>query len=525
MFLNFIFRNKRKFSILVLILLLDMFVFSQIQESNNSELLSSEYRLPLFALDSSGKPFYNLKKEDLELYINGKLVKTVNLKKFLFLKERESTETVAVNNEQEIILKKPERIFFIVIDAMFCSNYGVKRSREIAAKLVENASAGDSFVLLVNSARNGLIHVIGPEKKTEVVMKKIEKSNIFPGSEWFKDTFSRRDSFMDRFSAESDYEFMEPKKTENTASTLKKQYGEQVKKFDLKVTQVRYAFQMIAKPKIVYLFSEGFRDDEFVDKFYDPSKAEVADAVYSANKLKLENLDFSSIIFEYFKKLIKALKEGGNIIYSINPGKLKTMNYNPSGAMQLQFLTAGERNFFQGLNTEKIIKSILNATAAYFELIYYHDSVSGYKQKIEVKCNRKDVYVHTPSLKIEKTYQQMNINQKKMYALSIVTEGILGKIVGRTEKVNYSKNIKKTKDRLYKYTIEVQPPERMQNFLTDIFMIVMDKKTKKWNIKMINKIISDQEKLTFVLKNKKNYDLYLAFINTSTADSIYNKII
>lgn len=100
----------------------------------------------------------------------------------------------------------------------------------------------------------------------------------------------------------------------------------------------------------------------------------------------------------------------------------------------------------------------------------------------------------------------------------------MSRIIGKAKKTAYDKDIEKTEDRLHKCTVEVHPLEKMQRRSTDIFSIALNKKTKEWKVQIINKIISEREKLTFILKNKRRYDLYFVLINTNTADAIYNKI-
>jgi hypothetical protein len=223
--------------------------------------------------------------------------------------------------------------------------------------------------------------------------------------------------------------------------------------------------------------------------------------------------------------LITAFKESGSIFYSINPGQLKTMSYDPSGAMHLAYITGRGGKYFQSLNSEKLMDDLLNATAAYYELVCSREKIFGHEQeKIEVKCLQKGVHVCTPILMIEKIYNQMSTDLKKKYAINIVTEGILSRMIGKAKKTTYDKDIEETENRLHKCTVEVHPLEKMQRQSTDIFSIALNKKTKEWKVQMINKTISKRENLTFVLKDKRRYDLYFVLINTNTAEAIYNKI-
>jgi hypothetical protein len=511
---------KKKKDILVIIstLILSFITFSHARESKGGSS-ASDYRIPLFAVDSEGKPYLDLKKEDLELYINEKLIETAELKNFSLPQAAEIPERS----------RNPEKINFIVFDSMFSSNFGVKRSRQIASKIVANAPAGDSFVLLVNSPREGLKLIFGPEGDKEVLLKKIKKAKLYPGADWFKDMFSSRDSFMERFTAESDYnanQYADPfRLPPETSLDYRKQYIQEVRRFIQEADQIRFAFQMVDKPKILYFFSEGFQDAERMDKLFNPSLVETPDFSRSSQEIKFDTIDFSGVIHEYYRKLLDIFKESGNIIYSVNPGQLKTMSYDPSGAMMLEFLTGGERYYFQGLDMDALIDGLLNASAAYYELVCSREGIPGREQKIALNCHDENIHLYTPHLMIEKTYNQMAAGQKKMFAWDIATEGFLSQMAGRTEKADYRKTITTTKEKLYQCTIDLIIPVEMQNHPADIFYLSLQKKAKKWNIQMTSKTVSREEKLIFILKEKmNNYDLYFVFIDRATGKAISNKI-
>jgi hypothetical protein len=87
------------------------------------------------------------------------------------------------------------------------------------------------------------------------------------------------------------------------------------------------------------------------------------------------------------------------------------------------------------------------------------------------------------------------------------------------------RNSYSSKEKLYQCTIDVPIPEEMQTHPADIFYLALYKKAKKWNVQMSSKIVSREEKLIFMLKEKmNNYDLYFVVIDKAKGKAIFNKI-
>jgi hypothetical protein len=282
---------------------------------------------------------------------------------------------------------------------------------------------------------------------------------------------------------------------------------------------------MVDRPKILYFFSEGFQDVERMDKLFNPSLIETPDSTRPTPDIKFDTVDFSGVIHEYYRKLLDIFRESGNVMYSVNPGRLKTASYDPSGAMMLEFLTGGERNYFQGQDTEALIADLLNASAAYYELVCSREEIPERERKIVVRCRDESVHLYAPQQMIERTYSQMAADQKKMFAWDIATEGFMSRLAGRAEKAGYRKTLTTTKEKLSQCTVDVLIPAEMQTHPVDVFYLARHKKTQKWNIQMSSKPVSSEERLIFMLKEKmNNYDLYFVFIDQTTGKALSNRI-
>jgi len=127
------------------------------------EVQVSAQVVPIFAVDSKGNPVYDLKEEEILLYVNRKPYKILQFMNYQLEEETEALEKKG-ETKREIIRKVPERVNFIILDGISNSMSGVRNTKRLAVGIVKSGSPGDSFVILKASPRTGLKYVIGPEK-------------------------------------------------------------------------------------------------------------------------------------------------------------------------------------------------------------------------------------------------------------------------------------------------------------------------------------------------------------------------
>jgi hypothetical protein len=167
--------------------------------------------------------------------------------------------------------------------------------------------------------------------------------------------------------------------------------------------------------------------------------------------------------------------------------------------------------YFGGTNPEKIVSNVTNNTRAYYELAFMPNQSPGDKLRIELKCKRKGITLHTIKYAEKgKPYKEMEETQKKLFALNVITGGSWSRIVGDLKKVKY-KSLKSTKGSTNIHPskrIRIQIPENMNNHNVDIFMVNLDPRTMKANFgitnQMVNQVLEidvpvEEEKVQFVV--------------------------
>ncbi len=476
-------------------------------------------KIPIFVLDKKGNPVYDLKREDLVLTINNNPVDIININGYF--NQHEETSTITPAN-------KSSKLNFIIIDSMFNTNYGLNRARKIACQLVDKSLKDEEYVILKNTMSHGISVVLGPTTNKKRIKKNIKKLVLIPGITWMKDMFNsyssysptgwssgstkRDQSYMDRFYADSDRTVDELTSTDQISSkSFKGSFEIIAKKFSVNLSHLKSVFRTISRPKIVYLFSEGFQEKSLENLQY------IKDKMASPNT--------SGILFDYFTNLLNTIKNGGALINAINPGKLKTSSYNSSGAMNLQFMSKESGQYFEGKNTKQLTSRILDKTSAYYELTVPEVTFLDKKQRITIHIKREGIKIISPYIKEKEIpYSQMKPQLKRLFVLNIITQGTWSKSVSSINKTNYKILSREKTDKGFIYEIGINIPESMQNQTADIFIIGLNTKTKRWISNTKQKPLSSTEKIKVSLDNKGEIKLYFVIIHTQTAHVIYNQI-
>jgi len=481
---------------------------------------STTEKIPIYATDLQGNPISNLKISDLKLKVNGKQTDITGLRGYF--------NPSASENATSADSLKSDRMVFIIIDAMFCSHYGLVRTREIANKIVKRGLKNDTYVVLLNTMSEGLRFLIGPEKNKKNIIRAIRKLSLIPGINWLNDMFNsrisysatgwfsgstdRNQTYMDGFSAQADRAVDQIDETESiTSKSFKGSFEIISKRFSANLIQIQYALHSISQPKIIYLFSEGYQEEALTKIMHIQEK--------------LAGPNISGILLNYFRNFLNTLIDGGAMIHAINPGRLKTDDYNSSGAMNLEFIIQKGGQYIEGNNTDNLNRSIHKRTAAYYELAYSPLPEIKKNQKISITTTRADIKVLSPAIKAkEMPYGQMKINLRKLFALNLITDGSWSRTVGISQKIKTKRISREKREKGTVYEFAVNIPERMQNRSADIFIIAMNRKGNRWGINASSKVLSSQEKLKVFFSNDKKMALFFAIIDSQTGNSIYNQI-
>ena len=539
-----------------LIVLLGIPFFAQTTQESADPDESLKYRVavnvmvvPVFAVDSNGNPVYDLKQEELQLYVNDEAADILLFKRYEFGHEEKIKETVESGESVDAVEQSQDRVIFVILDTMFNSLTGFRRTKEIAVNLINERLPGDHFVVLENNPIGGLKYIGGSDKDMEELIKKIKKLNP-PPDKWSSDLHSSRELRNNISYDPTTDPRLESGKWQSVRDlhvrSESQRYQHQVKYFTHVLSQFRYALKTIDKPKIVFLISEGialgaFRaaidkaDIEAVGEQEGSSAADLMAGGAGKGFYSILNKDektvfdqnkiYSSFMLKYLVDVVKSINKGGSVLYTINPRRTSDINdEEASGEMSLRYM-AGESGgkYFAGSKPKKIIERVKKTTAAYYELFYSIIPDMGSDMNVRLECRREGVRIHSLShTEKNRPYYRMEPVQKKLFALNVVTGGSWSRIAGRVMQVKYSKAKPAKGESEKAVTFRVPLPDVMRNRKVDMFLIHMDPDTQKTDINLLSSSVTDVVNIRF--KPRKDKNQFFVVIEPTTPYCIYNKI-
>jgi hypothetical protein len=490
------------------------------QEPSPHQVAVDVKLIPIFAVDDDGSPVYDLKKQDLEFYVNGKPTEILHLKPYDFGKAGKGKKG------KEMLQKEPDRVIIIIVDQVFNGWKGIRRAKEIAAGIVKKASAGDFFIILTNTPSGGLRYIAGPDNNTKKLLAKIDSLQQLPsqrldnlysslGLPDVNDIQSGRTSEVDVI-MNRDWN----RETSRDVFGLtgepgiiaeKLQYNADVQRLSYALSQFKYALRTIEKPKIVFLVSRGAARRSFTKSF---------DA-----KDLTQQVSFDIFLFNYFKTISKAVNEGGSVLYTVNSQKIiESIDRGESGEVSLEEMARGSGGeYFSGTDPVELANQLTRTLSAYYELVFTPEKEMGQGMQITIKCKRPGINVHSVKhSEIERPYHTMSTVQKKLFALNVVNGGNWSRMVAKIEKAKF-KNIKKEKtgDNII-YTKLVKLPESLKNHEVDIFSIQKDPETQKARIDISSKKAAGTLKIK--IKGRKHQELFYVIIEPKYVHCIYNQV-
>lgn len=425
------------------------------------------------------------------------------------------------------MLKSPERYVFVIIDSIFNSRPGLRRSKELAAGLVNNASPGDNFIVLSCNPGSGLQYKIGPTKNKKKLTDTITKIKLLPVH---RRRMKSPKKAADYLTADKRYMkvFMDfnPEKPRKDREHEKFQYVTDMKYLSKVLVDLKYALKTITRPKMVYFISEGVSRGAFKEEgpLGKPPQNSGGFRQQLYNEPVRENqFNTQQFYFTYLKNVAKALNDGGTVMYTLNSRRMRVEDdYDVRGDDSLKFLAdESGGQYFRGMDIENIITRVKKSTAAYYEIFFHPESKSTANMKFSVRCERKGVKVHSiVSAGKERSYADMPKIQKKMFAYNLVTAGTWSRMVAKIDKLKYKKLKAKTIRGKTVRDIKVTIPQDMIGKQVDVFVLNLNPVTMKADIALTRRTAGDSMRISVpVEKGKKPF---VAVIEPNNVQCIYN---
>jgi hypothetical protein len=470
--------------------------------------------IPIFAVDKKGNPVYDLKQEEIQLFINKKPYKILDFMSYQVTEEAEKREdlkkadikeeqiptvTSQTGEEQrkrKIKIKSPERVNFIIIDGITNSRSGLRNAKKLAKGIVKSAGPGDSFILLQAIPNIGLKYLIGPEKDKTKLLQVLE--NIYKNTDWVL-------MVPLRFTKGSGSDL---KRSLRSMSGLEKYdlrflQRKELLRFSRSLQELKFALKTIRFPKTIFLVSGGILEFSGDHQYYDQSQNNIVR------------------YYETMRQAAVDINKGGSLLYLVNPIPER---HRVERAISIQSKISNAK-CVSGSDINEMLTQLKNNTAAYYEVAFSHKPELGDNFKIKIKCKRKGVRLNTLKYgERAKPYAEMQKLQKELFALNVVTRGSWSRMVGKVKPTVYQKLEETTTKKKIIKKINVTIPRELTGKKLDVFTLNVNPDTLKADIKLDQRMVGEKENLDVEVEAQKGKAQYIVIIEPEKTHCVFTRI-
>lgn len=475
--------------IIGILLLVPLNVYSR-QESSLEYSVNVEARIiPVFAVDEKGEPIYDIVLEELQLLVDEKPWEIAWFSSY----RAGMGETGAVAPTVAVKPKTPERIHFIIMDALSNTFYGVKRAREVMIGLVQNGSPGDAFVLLSVSPGVGFRYLLGPTKNKKNLLAAI--SGLQADPQWTTAATLIRDLKPEL------WEIIQTQSHQELSDILQ-QYSNEMGGFMETFNVFKNALKTTNLPKTVFLISGGVQ--------------EISGHRASYNKSVMRG--YAAML----QGISKMVNTSGALFFAVNPMMEDARFKDVFRAMD----KATNGNCLSGKDSGEILSKIKNRTAAYYELAFSPPQNRKSPYRLNVKCNRPGIKINTLHFdERPQPYSFFSEEQKKLFALNIVNGGSWSRTTGSLDTTACLVNSSSDQGTERLLNVNIYIPDDFLNRPIESFTVDIDPVSMIADIKFSKIAPTRQPFLNMEIKNRKNRKLYVVVIDPEAPHCVYTPVI
>ena len=483
--------------------------------------------VPIYAVDAKGNPVYDLKEEEITLYINSKPFPLLGFTSYRVVSKKKSvakqetgddintdTETTVPEDVSEVqppASNTPERINFIILDGVSNSKSGIRNARRLAVNLVKSSGPGDAFIILKATASRGLQYVIGPEKDKAKLLGELDKVYLDPS--WIlliparavgrASAFDHSPADTVNKAANNELPGMLSSMAVREMSNVRMEYRSAVLRFSKSLEDLKYALKTIRLPKAVFLVSGA-----------------VQDIAGDMNYYAQDNMHIQ-YYYESMKKAAVAINKGGSLLYMVNP---IPETYKIKRAVNIMSKISNAK-CINAADVDSVLQQVKNNTAAYYEAAFSVTSQLGENFRIKIKCKRKGVTLNTLEYgEKARPYLQMEDVQKELFALNVVTGGSWSRMVGSVKNTacHTIDESQKKKNTIKK--VKVNLPRDFQDRPVDIFILNLDPVSLKTDFQTEQRTITGQEYLELEVEAQKDREQHVVIVEPEKTSCLFTRV-
>lgn len=435
-------------------------------ETTGRETLNVNLRIvPFYAVDKDGHPVEDIKPEEVELRLDGKVVPIAYFDRYLFRKpENDSAstkmETVEKSSENEsnppkpILPLKPNapRQVFFLVDLAFSTRRGFLKGRNMLVKFSNKLFETDGVHLLTFSNLKGIRKAWGPIHGTRNVHDNLLRSLGLwqtldqPTSVTSGQLISPRNNPA---------ETLEPNPsnpqgggTSGTEFGLRQEADVEIQQFlsgaqsfnthtyRQAAERMAEAFSILAKtlrpvpgPKLLILLSQGIQNSVYFGAAYTetPDNPSTTDIINQGPFFQDDRFG-TSFLHDRFRKSLSELTEAGVMTMILNSeGGLTSFDAPTGGENALRHMAKATDGVYIGGSVPELLEQRVEAwTTAYYEASFFlkNPGNKGKFRKIDVVIHRPGVEVWSLSrVRDPRAYRYLNEDEQQMFAIQLIYRG------------------------------------------------------------------------------------------------------
>lgn len=450
--------------ILIMVLILQSIVLSEkeIEETINVDA----WTIPLFAVDSNNLPITNLKKNDINLIVNGKRVNNFFLDK---IESKISGINKGGNNSKSIIDPGiDKRTIVLLFDTATAESTALMRLKSISEKIILNSITGSKFLIMAIKPYKGLTYIDGPLKSKSKAIEIIKKK-IVPR----RNLRNIKDLIDDVYSAGIPEDM-----TEAEIAMVRQKLGKGAMQknasFAGAFKDLNLALNSISGLKFIYLLSQG-----------------ISSGIGMPSNL--------------YGSMAKSIIKSGGVFFIINP------RHSGSGEKFLKMVAKLSGGRYLSGSQTSIRKRVENIRNSYYEIGFQlPDNITYKSLTINITSEHENInLISIRSLKRKKAFEELSNSEQKLLILNLITSSNLFDVKIKYKKISISASNRTEKDTSYSCYL----PEKLLNNNISLFKVYLDKDNKNFSFE---RSMFKPESQFFDVKfnNNKPGEHYFVFLNS-----------
>jgi len=462
---------KEYFLMVILFLLIVTMSFPQEQKKIIEEVSVSWWQVPVFAIDKDGNPVTDLKKEDVEVYLDGGKMPGFSLNKRNYTVTEKKYEPVeAPTAEQVPFIKK--KVVLLLFDLTLSGELSSHRAKKVAEKIVKESDDETRFFVLTIEAYSGLVFLGEGSGKNKDELINLINTKVNEKKNRRKPNFTEmigEELMIAKGAVPGRWSKYEAEDYPLFIESVSKPYKRTSMGFLYAFETLYFLLNSIEDNKFIYLFSEG-----------------LSKSILTSNRSLAGERGMYDF---YIKRIGKYMNRCGAVFFVINTmgvdqymstettgymrggGQMPSSQSAISGEEMLHMLTKNSSGTYMEGTGQDIVEKLHKIGRAYYEVSFPDPpQLEGLKRKVNIVSKRKGVkIISLKHLEKRKHYTQLNSVEKDMLALNLVTQPPSTIIKSKIEPFNAQ--IEKTKKNKKHITYNVTLPSSISSKEIDLYKI------------------------------------------------------